>query len=138
MRKLIFKLGIQRIFVLFFPTLISWSGKHELRKYYAIFLRKKLRIQKHLQNLKWAMSKEFFSSRNFKNTKMSIFHNQFSPEVQCFFLYNYILSSLEMRFYLIKYQTRIYWRSINGAIHKKKRLRTPQQWWSLLIYEDFP
>jgi len=41
MRKLIFKLGIQRIFCAFFQTLISWGRKHELRKYYAIFLRKK-------------------------------------------------------------------------------------------------
>jgi len=45
MRKLIFKLGIQRIFcAFFFQTLISWSGNNKLRKYYAIFLRKKLRI----------------------------------------------------------------------------------------------
>jgi len=51
MRKLIFKLGIQRIFCAFFQTLISWSGKHELKTRYAILLRKKLRIQKHLQNL---------------------------------------------------------------------------------------
>jgi len=42
MRKLIFKLGIQRIFCAFFQTLISWSGNNELRKYYAIFLRKNL------------------------------------------------------------------------------------------------
>jgi len=46
MRKLIFKLGIQRIFWAFFQTLISWSEKHELRKYYVIFLRKKIQIQK--------------------------------------------------------------------------------------------
>jgi len=47
MRKLIFRLGIN----FFFQTLISWSVKHVFRKYYAIFLRRKLRIQKHLQNM---------------------------------------------------------------------------------------
>jgi len=40
MRKLIFKSGIQRIFCAFFQTLISWSEKHELVKYYSISLRK--------------------------------------------------------------------------------------------------
>jgi len=66
MRKLIFTLGIQRIFCAFFQTLISWSGKRELRKYYAIFLRKKLRIQKPLQNLNWAM--------NFRSQIYEAFH----------------------------------------------------------------
>jgi len=55
MRKLLIsKLDIQRICCAFFQTIISRSGKHELRKYYAIFLSIKLQIQKHFQNLNWA------------------------------------------------------------------------------------
>jgi len=77
MRKMISKLGIQRIFWPFFQTLISWSGKHGLRKCH--FYQKK--ITNSTTPSEFKLSKEFFSSRNFKNIKMSIFQNHLSPEV---------------------------------------------------------
>jgi len=79
MRKLIFKLGIQRIFCAFFQTLISWSRNNELKKILCYFSQKK--ITNSTTPSEFKLSKGFFSSRNFKNIKMSIFQNHFSPEV---------------------------------------------------------
>jgi len=93
MRKLIFKLGIQRIFCAFFQTLISWSGNHKLRKILCYFSQKKITNSKTPSVFK--LSKEFLSSRNFKMS------NHFSFLFFKVFLNNYTEASLEMHFSLI-------------------------------------
>jgi len=76
MRKLVFKLGIGAThFLCSFQTLISWSGKQIL----CYFSQKKITNSKTPSEFK--LNKEFFSLSNFKNIKMSIFQNHFSPQV---------------------------------------------------------
>jgi len=97
MRKLFFKLGIQRIVCAFLSNadFLEWEAR--IKKILCYFSQKKITNSK--TPSKFKLSKELFSSRNLKNIKISVFHNHFSPELD--FLNNYILASLEMHFSLI-------------------------------------
>jgi len=79
MRKLISKLGIQRnaFFGLSNADFLEWEAR--IKKILCYFSQKKITNSKTLSEFKF--SKDFFSSRNFKNIKISIFKNHFSPEV---------------------------------------------------------
>jgi len=79
MRKLIFKLGIQRIFLCFFSNADFLEWKQRIKKILCYFSQKK--ITNSIIPSEFKLSKEFFSSRNLKNMKLSIFQNHFSPKV---------------------------------------------------------
>jgi len=79
MRKLVFKLGIQRIFCAFFSNadFLEWEAR--IKKTLCYFFQNKITNSKTPSEFK--LSKKFLSSRNFKKIKMSIFQNHFSPKV---------------------------------------------------------
>jgi len=99
---------------------LEWEER--IKKILCYLSQKKLHIQKHLQNLNWA--RNFVVLGILKILKCQYFNITFLLKFNGF-LNNYILASLEIYFSLILYQTRIHWKSINGAIHQKTSAHPP-------------